>query len=343
MRFRRVQLTAGGTSAAVWDDPGARWLPLAPALEPALAAAHGARSAGDLPADDIVALLAGGARTRELLDRLIEDSRDRDFAGEFTLAPLLPYRPPLLRAFANSERHWVQSARGLVRMNMRRLLPLTRVVEAVTRRPFPAFRPGRLFYEQPSFYLGNPLTIIPDGTVAPWPAYTRRLDFELELAAVVVRPLHDATPDQAREAIGGFTVFNDLSARDTQWHELRDGLFGPVVKTKTFASAMGGEVVSADEVQPRLRELNGEVRVNGELWSRTTTADMRWDFGEMAAFAAAGERVVAGELLSSGTLPDGCGLELGRWVRPGDRVELTIEGVGSVANTIGTPPEPDSG
>lgn len=329
MRFRSVELTGGGTSAAVLDESTHRWLPLVPALD-------GDAGSEIAPlADDIVGLLAGGEPVRRRIGDLIERSRARDFAEEFRLTPLLPFQPKLVRAFANSETHWVQGARGLVRLNLPRALPFIGAVEKLTRRPFKPFRPGRLFYEQPAFYLGNPLTVVPSGTEAPWPGYTERLDFELELAAVIVKPLLDATPEEASEAIGGFAVFNDLSARDTQWRELRDGMFGPVIKTKTFASALSCEVVSADEITPRLRELTGEVIVNGETWSKTSTADLRRDFAEMAAFASAGERVFPGELLSSGTLPGGCGLELGRWISPGDEVELRIEGVGSVVNTIG--------
>jgi 2-keto-4-pentenoate hydratase/2-oxohepta-3-ene-1,7-dioic acid hydratase in catechol pathway len=242
-----------------------------------------------------------------------------------------------MRAFANSERHWIQGARGLVRLNLPRALPAIRAIEAVTRRPLPPFRPGKLFYQRPTFYLGNALTFVPSGAEAPWPAYTKRLDFEIELGAIVVRPLRDATLQQARDAIGGFVVVNDLSARDTQWDELRNGLFGPVVKTKTFASAMSAEIVTAEAILPRVRDLHAEVKVNGELWSKTGTGDMRWSFEEMLAHASAGEDIHAGELVSAGTLPDGCGLELDRWIAPGDELELTIEHVGSVRNRIGSP------
>ncbi|MHB8492441.1 MAG: fumarylacetoacetate hydrolase family protein, partial [Solirubrobacteraceae bacterium] len=215
--------------------------------------------------------------------------------------------------------------------------PFIGAVETITRRPFRPFRPGRLFYEQPAYYIGNALTFVPDGAEAPWPAYTRALDFEIELGAVVVRHTRDAGIDEARSAIGGFVVVNDLSARDTQWQEIRHGIFGPLSKTKTFASAMSAEVVSADEILPRVRRLAAEVRVNGETWSRTDTADQRWSFEEMLSHASQGEDVHPGELLSSGTLHDGCSLEIGRWVAPGDMLELSIEGVGTVRNRIGEP------
>ena len=161
----------------------------------------------------MIALLAGGEETREALRALCVAARERNAGAECELVPLLPVAPVLMRAFANSERHWIQGARGLVRLHLPRALPAIRAIEAVTRRPFLLFRPGKLFYRQPAFYLGNALTFVPSGAEAPWPAYTKRLDFEIELGAIVVRPLRDATLQQARDAIGGFVVVNDLSAR----------------------------------------------------------------------------------------------------------------------------------
>jgi 2-keto-4-pentenoate hydratase/2-oxohepta-3-ene-1,7-dioic acid hydratase in catechol pathway len=338
MRFRRVRLSDGSTCAAAWDAAAERWLPLRPALdEVGDASTFAELRAAD---DDIVGLLAGGGAVRDAVEGLVAQARERDFGGRFELAPLLPLQPRLLRAFANSERHWMQSARGLVRDNMPHALRAIEGVEKVIRRPFPRFRPGKLFYDEPAFYIGNALTILPGGATVPWPSYTSRFDFELELAAVVAKPLRNATPEQAREAIGGFVVFNDFSARDTQWREFRGGLFGPVVKTKSFASAMSAEVVSADEIWPHVRDLTGEVRVNGEVWTRTSTADAQWGYDKMAVHASLGEQVVPGELLSGGTLPGGCGLELDRWLQPGDEVELSIERVGTLANRVGEPERP---
>ncbi len=332
MRLRRLKGSGEERPLAVWDEGAARWVPIGPAAallgEPRFLALG----------DDPVAVLAGGAETRELLAELCAAVRDR--AGElgaYEPAPLLPFQPTLLRAFALSEKHWIQSARGHLRRNIPWAAPAVRAIEAVTRRPFKPFRPGALFYEEPQYYLGNASSIYPDGAEVPWPSFTRVLDFELELAAVVAAPVRDASVAEAERAIGGFLVFNDLTARDTQWEEVRGGIFGPVAKSKSFASSLGAEIVSADVILPRARSLQGEIRVNGELWSRTDTGDQRWTFAEMLAQACKGETVHPGELLSSGTLHDGCGLELDRWLRPGDELELTIEAVGSLRNRIGAP------
>lgn len=332
VRLRRLQGPGEEQPLAVWDEGAERWVPIGPAA----GLLGDARFAG--LEDDAVALLAGGAETRALLAELCEAVRDR--YGEldgYAPAPLLPFRPTLVRAFALSERHWIQSARAHLRRNLPWAAPPVAAVEAITRRPFKPFRPRPLFYREPQYYLGNASTLIADGAEVPWPSFTEALDFELELAAVVVAPVRDASPAEAEAALGGFVVFNDLTARDVQWEEVRGGIFGPIAKSKTFASALGAEVVSADAVLPRARSLRGEVRVNGELWSATDTGDQRWTFPEMLAHASRGETVGPGELLSSGTLHDGCGLELGRWLRPGDDLELSIEGVGSVRNRIGAP------
>lgn len=331
MRLRRVTLATGGTSVGVWDPGRERWVPIA-------AAAPLTGTADELMAvaDDPVALLADPA-LRAQAERLIADVAEHDLTGGFALEPaLLPFSPVSLRAFASSETHWVQAARGLVRRYLPRALPAITTYEAVRRRPFPALRPNPLFYERPCFYVGTHTTFLPDGAELPWPAWCDDLDFELELACVLAHPVRDCTPEEGAAAIGGFVVMNDCSARDVQWEEHRRGLFGPLGKTKSFANAMGAELVSADEILPRADALRGWVRVNGETWSETSTGDMQHSFGAMVAEAARGEQLLPGEMLSSGTLPGGCGLELGRWLQPGDELELEIEGVGALRGRVGS-------
>ena len=161
------------------------------------------------------------------------------------------------------------------------------------------------------------------------------LDYELELGAVICRPLHDATPEQALQAIGGFVVVNDLSARDVQYPEMTSG-FGPV-KSKNFANAMSAQLVTADEILPRVAELDVAVRINGEPCGRGNTAGMQHSIGEMVAYASVGERVVPGELLATGTIPGCSGMETGQWLHAGDEIELEIQGVGTLRNVIGAP------
>jgi len=285
--------------------------------------------------DDLLALLADPEAAEKVSARLEQ-------AGDGKADPAaagLPFAPRSLRAFSLWPSHYEGSARMLVK----RFFPapvrrLAAGYERLTRRTFPPFRPNRRFHEVPAFYLGNHAATLADGEKMPWPSHTRWLDFELELAFVLARPLGpDPSPAEAREAIGGWLVLNDWSARDVQAEEARHGMFGPAVKSKTFANSLGPDVLSAEEM-PDWTAARGRVRVDGELWCEGGTADPAHDVGEMLACAAAGERLAPGDLISTGTMPGCCGLELDRWVQPGQTVELEIDGIGTLANRIGPRP-----
>jgi 2-keto-4-pentenoate hydratase/2-oxohepta-3-ene-1,7-dioic acid hydratase in catechol pathway len=166
-----------------------------------------------------------------------------------------------------------------------------------------------------------------------WPSHTKFLDFELELACVLAKPLVDATPEEAIDAVGGWFVLNDWSARDVQADDARHNVFGPVIKSKTFANSIGSDVVTADEFGD-WRNATGRVRVDGELWCQGATKNPAHDIGEMLAYASKGERLDAGDVISTGTMPGCCGLEIERWIEPGHTVELEIDGIGTVSNRI---------
>lgn len=259
-------------------------------------------------------------------------AREATDAAEGT--PILPFEPRSLRCFSGWQAHWEQAARVLARRNVAVAGPAISIFERVTRSTFPPLRPGGLFFSQPVYYTGNHLTIVADGTEISWPPYSSLMDFELELGWVITRGLRDATVEEAAAAIGGFTVFNDLSARDTQWEEHRSSSFGPVVKTKTFASAMGADVVTADEVPGDLAGLVGSVVVDGELWATPRTDGLAWTPAQMVAHASQGEQLHPGEYFTSGTLPTGAGLELNRFLVDGSTVALAVEGIGSVTNRV---------
>lgn len=246
---------------------------------------------------------------------------------------LLPLQPLSFRDGMLFEQHWIQSSRGYAR----RFLPLSfriaQAVEALTRRPFPAFRPGALWQRQPIYYFGNHLTFVPSGTPVRPPAYTQALDYELELGWVLAKPLFNATPQEAEAAIGGFVVVNDFSARDVQRDEMRTGL-GPQ-KSKHFLSSMSQTLVTAGEILPRVAQLQATVEINGRLVSRTSTQGMRWTPGQVLAHLSRDERLYPGELVASGTLPGGCGMETGTWLKPGDTLRLVIEPIGEIVHAIG--------
>jgi 2-keto-4-pentenoate hydratase/2-oxohepta-3-ene-1,7-dioic acid hydratase in catechol pathway len=126
---------------------------------------------------------------------------------------------------------------------------------------------------------------------------------------------------------------NDFSARDVQAREMTAG-FGPT-KGKDFATALGPWITTLDEVD--LTDLDMVARVNGEEWSRGSTSSLMWSVEELVAFASRGEAIVAGEVIGTGTVGLGCGLELYRKLKPGDVVEIEIASVGVLRNVIGHP------
>ncbi|MFE2187699.1 fumarylacetoacetate hydrolase family protein [Streptomyces sp. NPDC059455] len=165
----------------------------------------------------------------------------------------------------------------------------------------------------------------------PWPSYTEQLDFELELGFFTSGGGVDLTPEKAASKIAGVTIFNDVSARDIQMFEM--GLTLGPSKGKDFCTAMGPCVLTMDEVDEWSIEMTA--RVNGETWATGTTANRQFSFAEVLAWASLDEPVHAGEFFALGTVGGGCGLELDRWIKPGDVVELEAAGVGVLRNPVG--------
>jgi len=200
------------------------------------------------------------------------------------------------------------------------------------------------WYELPVFYFSNPAAITGPGDDIPVPPGCTELDYELEVAAVVGRPGSDLGPATAEAHIAGYTVMNDWSARDLQRREMRQGL-GPA-KGKDFATSLGPVLVTPDELEPYRQDkafnLAMTVHVNGVEWSRGRLSDLHWSFGEMLAHASRGTVLRPGDVIGSGTCGTGCILELSAvhgsaaypWLGPGDRVELEVEVLGTLANTV---------
>jgi len=184
------------------------------------------------------------------------------------------------------------------------------------------------WYELPVFYFSNPAAIFGPDDVIPYPEGTEELDYELEVAVVI--------GDEGR--IGGFTVMNDWSARDLQRKEMKIGL-GPA-KGKDFATSLRPLLVTPDELGDLRLEM--VARVNGEERSRGNLGDMYHSWDAILARAAANTRLIPGDVIGSGTVGTGCILEHGdgRWLQPGDVVELEVEGIGVLRNVIGPRPTP---
>lgn len=157
------------------------------------------------------------------------------------------------------------------------------------------------------------------------PPYTRELDYELELGAVLCKPLKNASPEEAADAIGGFVVFNDFSARDVQLDEMTSG-FGPM-KSKNFADSISNVVVSANEVLPVIDRLRASVWINGEKIAENDMAGMHYSLPEAIAYASWKEELHPGEFFGSGTIAGCTGIENGRFLSSGDSIRLEIMGV----------------
>jgi fumarylacetoacetate (FAA) hydrolase len=186
------------------------------------------------------------------------------------------------------------------------------------------------WYRIPVFYFSNPNAIYGPEAEIPYPEGTEQLDYELEVAAVI----------GAEGQIGGFTVMNDWSARDLQRKEMKVGL-GPA-KGKDFATSLGPIVVTPDEFDGSSATM--VARVNGEERSRGNLADIYYSWAKIVAHAGRNTELYAGDILGSGTVGTGCILEHGdgRWLQPGDVVELEVEGIGVLRNTVGPRPQPST-
>jgi 2-keto-4-pentenoate hydratase/2-oxohepta-3-ene-1,7-dioic acid hydratase in catechol pathway len=189
------------------------------------------------------------------------------------------------------------------------------------------------WYTVPAYYKGLPDTVIGPEEVIPWPPYTDRLDHELELAAVIGRAGKDIRKEDATSYIFGYTIWNDLSARDVQRREVPIGMGPAKAKDWDGSNVLGPCIVTADDLDPS--NVRMSVRVNGETWGEDTSRHMHHTFADMISYASQAQTLYPGEVFGSGTATSGSGLELDRWLKEGDIVELEIEGIGILRNRIG--------
>ena len=236
----------------------------------------------------------------------------------------LPYRPASVRDFVTFESH----------------------VEGVRRSIDNAVGIPDAWYDNPTFYFTNPHALYGPGEPVPKPELCNALDFEMEVGVVLGRGGTSLTEAEAREAIFGYTIVNDWSARDLQAREMQVGL-GPA-KGKDFATSIGPWIVTADELT-ELHDADGfldldcTAYVNGELIGHDRLSHMHWTFPQMIAYASRDSVVLAGDLLASGTTGGGgCLAEL--WGRngshtppplqPGDVVSIEVEALGPLASQV---------
>jgi len=193
------------------------------------------------------------------------------------------------------------------------------------------------WYEIPAYYKGPTSGFIGTDEFIQWPTYTKKLDYELEFGLVIAKDGKNIKAQNAMEHIFGYTVFNDISARDIQKKEMAIRL-GPA-KGKDFCSVVGPVIVTADEFDFKEPNLKMTATINDEVWSEGYTGDSHYTWAQMIEHASKEEWLLATDFMGSGTVGTGCGLELDKWIQSGDIVELEIEKIGKIRN-IGTPTQP---
>lgn len=301
--------------------------------------------------DGMLAFLRGGPAAREIaqsaLDFALSQRPERVALNRADLQLLSPVpRPESIRDFMVFEQHIT---------NCLRKFEMPRWVAAIDewiegtlgRKATLAYRKNRAWYERPVYYKGNRFSVVGDGANIVMPAYTKRFDWELEFGIFIGKTGRDIPEDRARDYIGGFTAFNDFSARDIQGQEMA-GRLGPA-KGKDFdtGNAIGPVLVTPDEI-PDPYNLVMKARINGEDVSWGHTRGMYWTFEQMIACASQSETLYPGEFLGSGTgtVPESgknrrcCGLEMGRFLKIGDKVELEVERIGTLTNYVAAPSQP---
>lgn len=302
-----------------------------------LAEAHrAARGSAAEQLASMLALIEGGPAALDLARAALEQAR-RTGSGvsersSVRLRAPLP-RPVQMRDFLCFEEHLRNSFARAIDMMIAGAADKAKAraeVEASGRFAIPA-----VWYEIPIYYKCNRMAVIGPEEEVVWPRYAAVLDYELEFAAVIGKQGVDIPRERGREHIFGYTIFNDVSARDYQMKEM-SGSLGPA-KGKDFdtGNILGPCLVTADEIDPYA--LTMVARVNGEEWSRGSSSTMKHRFEDCIAHVSQCETLYPGEVLCSGTVGGGSGIELGRMLSPGDVVELEVEGIGVLRNRIVKP------
>lgn len=280
-------------------------------------------------ADPMIALATFGEEalnaSRDLVAAAPEEAR-RNIGDVRMLAPLAP---PRMRNFSVYEGHIRNAFEAGIEMRLGSMIG-----RAVRRSGL--VRPPRSWYRKPAYYKGNHLSVIGPEEDIVTPGYTDQLDYELELAVVIGKPGRDIDESEALEHVFGYTLLDDVSARDVLAKELFSAM-GPA-KGKDFdtGNVLGPWVATRDEV-PDPKALQGEVRINGTHRSTCITKDMGHTVAAMVAEASRGETLAVGEVLGTGCCTWGSGMEQLTFLVPGDFVELTLEPFGTQRNRVAGP------
>jgi 2-keto-4-pentenoate hydratase/2-oxohepta-3-ene-1,7-dioic acid hydratase in catechol pathway len=298
-----------------------------------LYAASGRAGKSDPTFSSMLALVDRGGAALEQVSALYDRyGRDEDLSvavDEAEILAPLP-EPRQMRDGMSFPRHIVQSPIGHLKLKARKAgdkAELARLQAA----PLPEL--PEIYRKQPIYYITNRFSVQGTNTTVKWPRYSQVMDYELEFGIVTQNRAANISAATARDHIFGYTIFNDFSARDAQRVEM-EGRLGPA-KGKSFdgGNVLGPWIVTPDEIGDPYC-LKAEARVNGEVRSQGTTEGMLFSFEEMIAHISRDETLMPGEFIGSGTVGNGCGLELGWFLEHGDRIELEVEKIGVLKNRV---------
>jgi 2-keto-4-pentenoate hydratase/2-oxohepta-3-ene-1,7-dioic acid hydratase in catechol pathway len=279
----------------------------------------------------MLALIRGGSGALDLARRLTANAPAAASLEASSVRLLCPLPvPESVRCFGGFEGHSRNSAK--VMLKKMAALAADPVAEEARLKATGNFDLPQIWFDRPLYYKGNRFSFVGPEVDVVWPDYSQVVDYELELACIIGKAGRDIPKDRAAEHIFGFSICNDLSARDEQSIEMRAPL-GPA-KGKDFdgGNIMGPCIVTADEIDPY--NLNMLVRVDGDLRGQCSSSAMHHRFEDDIAYASRSETVHPGEVFLSGCAADGSGMEIDRTLVRDVTIELEIESIGVLRNRI---------
>ena len=257
-----------------------------------------------------------------------DDTLSVDVAGAEILAPIP--EPRQMRDGMSFPLHILQAPRGQLKLAARAKNDMAELarIEAEPLGELP-----EVYRKQPIYYITNRFSVRGTNTTVKWPRYSKVMDYELEFGIITKNKGANILASKAGDHIFGYTIFNDFSARDAQRIEM-EGRLGPA-KGKSFdgGNVMGPWIVTPDEIGDPYK-LKVEARVNGKRRSQGVTEGMLFSFEEIIAHVTKDETLMPGEFIGSGTVGNGCGLELGWYLEHGDVIELDVEKIGVLKNRV---------
>ena len=281
----------------------------------------------------MLALIDAGSAALDQAGALFENSgKDKtlsvDVAAAEILAPIP--EPRQMRDGMSFPLHILQAPRGQLKLAARAKNDMAELarIEAEPLGELP-----EVYRKQPIYYITNRFSVNGTNTTVKWPRYSKVMDYELEFGVITKNKAANIPASKARDHIFGYTIFNDFSARDAQRVEM-EGRLGPA-KGKSFdgGNVMGPWIVTPDEIGDPYK-LKVEARVNSKMRSQGVTEGMLFSFEEIIAHVTKDETLMPGEFIGSGTVGNGCGLELGWYLEHGDTIELDVEKIGVLKNKV---------